>query len=78
MLYEHNRTLDREVQYSHLMAHTLTAVLNTTCLQLSPAPLAPLNADKMLGQAGLIAPAAAAACRALIVGRYKLSAVHDR
>ncbi len=54
---------------SHLVAHTLTAALSTTCLQFSPAPLAPRNAPRMLGQAGLIAPAAAAACRALIVGR---------
>ena len=63
---------------SHLVAHKLTAALSTTCLQFSPAPLAPLNAPRMLGQAGLIAPAAAAACRARIVGRYRLSAVQER
>lgn len=63
---------------SHLVAHTLTAALSTTCLQFSPAPLTPLNAPKMLGQAGFTAPAAAAAYRALIVGRYRLRAVQDR
>ena len=63
---------------SHLVAHTLTAALSTTCLQFNPAPLTPLSAPRMLGQAGLMAPAAAAACRARIVGKYRLSAVHER
>lgn len=62
----------------HLVAHTLTAALNSTCLQFSPAPPTPLNAPRTLGHAGLIAPAAAAAYRALIVGRYRLRAVHER
>ena len=52
----------------HLVAHSPTAADSATCLQLSPAPLAPFNAPKMLGQSGLIAPAAAAAYRARMVG----------
>ena len=76
--HEHVLTNGNFEDNSRLVAHMLTARLNTTCLQFSPAPLTPRRAPRMLGQAGLIAPMAAAACRARIVGRYRASAVQDR
>ena len=77
-ILEGQRKLLKRERDLHLVAHKLTAALSTICLQFSPAPLAPLNARRMLGLAGLIPPAAAAACRARIVGRYRLSAVQER
>ncbi len=64
--------------YLRLVAHNPTAALSTNCLQLRPALGIPFSAPMMLGQAGFTAPAAAAAYRALIVGRYRLNAVQER
>ena len=60
-----------------LVAQILTAALKTTCLQFNPPP-APLNAPMILGHAGFALPAAAAAARARMVGKYKLNAVQER
>lgn len=63
---------------SHLVAHNVTAVLRTTCLQLKPSgPAVPLKALSKLGKAGTGAPRARAAALALIAGMNKLRAVHD-
>jgi hypothetical protein len=62
----------------HLVAQMPTAALSTNCLQFNPAPGIPCNAPKTLGQAGFTAPIAAAAYRALSVGKYKLNAAQER
>ncbi len=68
-----------QLNYIHLVAQMVTAVLRTTCLQLSPlGPPFPVNAARRLGHAGLAAPATSAAALALSVGRYKLRAVTER
>lgn len=77
-LLERFGNLGMEDLYIRLVAHTLTAALSANCLQLSPAPCTPCNAPSTLGQAGFTAPRAAAAYRALMVGRYRLKAAHDR
>lgn len=62
-----------------LLAHKLTAALRNTCLQLKPrGPPVPLRASSTLGHAGLGAPVRTAADLALIAGRYRLNAVHER
>lgn len=68
----------RRGQTVRLVAQIETAILRKACLQFSsPIPPPDMEASR-LGHAGLVAPMAAAAARARMVGRYSDSAVHER